>query len=85
MANGQWSIDSLIEKLSVAPRKIFGLAVPEIKEGVAANLTLFNPGTEYIFEEGMIKSKSKNSAFVGKQLKGKVIGIVNKNQVVLNK
>lgn len=85
MVNGEWSINSLIDKLSVAPRKVFGLSMPEIKEGVAANLTLFNPGTEYLFEEGMIKSKSKNSAFVGKQLKGKVIGIVNKNQVVLNK
>jgi dihydroorotase len=81
---GQWSIDSLIEKLSVAPRKIFGLMIPEIKEGVAANLTLFNPDAEYVFEEGMIKSKSRNSAFIGKQLKGKVIGIVNNNQVVLN-
>ena len=81
----EWSIDSLIEKLSVAPRKIFGLPVPEIKEGVAANLTLFNPGAKYTFDESMIKSKSKNSAFVGKELKGKVIGIVNKNQVVLNK
>jgi len=74
----------LIEKLSVAPRKIFGLAVPEIKEGIAANLTLFDPGASVIFDESMIKSKSKNSAFIGRQLKGKVIGIVNKNQVVLN-
>ena len=82
--NGEWSIDSLIEKLSVAPRKIFGLAVPEIKEGIAANLTLFDPGASVIFDESMIKSKSKNSAFIGRQLKGKVIGIVNKNQVVLN-
>ena len=81
---GQWSIDRLIEKLSIAPRKIFGLPVPEIKEGAAANLTLFNPAASSIFEESMIKSKSKNSAFVGKQLKGKVIGIVNNNQVVLN-
>jgi len=84
MVNGEWSIDSLIEKLSVAPRKIFGLAVPEIKEGIAANLTLFDPGASVIFDESMIKSKSKNSAFIGRQLKGKVIGIVNKNQVVLN-
>jgi len=84
MVNGEWSIDSLIEKLSVAPRKIFGLAVPEIKEGIAANLTLFDTGASVIFDESMIKSKSKNSAFIGRQLKGKVIGIVNKNQVVLN-
>ncbi len=85
IVNGKWQVGDLIAILSTVPRKIFDLQVPEIKEGVAANLTLFNPGTEYIFDESMIKSKSKNSAFVGKQLKGKVIGIVNKNQVVLNK
>ena len=85
MVKDEWSIEKLIEKLSVASRKIFGLTLPEIKEGAAANLTLFNPAAEYIFDKSMIKSKSKNSAFVGKNLKGKVIGIVNKNQVVLNK
>lgn len=84
IVNDQWSIDSLIDKLSVAPREVLGMPVPEIKEGAAANLTLFDPAAEYVFEESMIRSKSKNSAFVGKQLKGRVIGIVNKDKVVLN-
>ena len=70
--------------LSVNPRKIFGLSVPEIKEGAVACLTLFNTEEEYVFTESMIRSKSKNSAFTGKQLKGKVIGIINKGKVVLN-
>jgi dihydroorotase len=85
MVNGEWSIEALIERLAEAPRKIFGLPIPEIKEGVLACLTLFNPDAEYIFDETMIQSKSNNSAFIGKQLKGKVIGILNKNQAVLNK
>ena len=85
MDNKQLAIENLIERLSVSPRIIFGLPVPEIKEGAVACLTLFNPAAEYIFDETMIASKSKNSAFVGKQLKGKVIGIINKNQLILNK
>lgn len=78
------SIEKMVEMLSVNPRKIFGLELPQIKEGAAACLTLFNADEEYIFEENMIKSKSKNSAFVGKKLKGKVIGIINKGKVELN-
>jgi len=85
LVNTQWTIDAFVEKLSVFPRAIFGLAIPAIKEGAPACLTLFNPSTEYIFAETMLVSKSKNSAFVGKQLKGKVTGIINKNQLVLNK
>lgn len=85
IVNGRWTIEDLVKKLSVDPRQLFGLSVPEIKTGAVANLTLFNPATEYTFDENMIQSKSNNSAFVGKRLKGKVIGIVNRNQLVLNK
>jgi dihydroorotase len=78
-------LETLIEKLTVAPRKIFGVNIPEIKEGAAACLTLFAPAQEYIFEKEMIRSISSNTPFIGKKLKGKVIGIINKKQIVLNK
>jgi dihydroorotase len=74
----------LITLLSINPRKLFGISLPEIKEGAAACLTLFNADEAYTFEESMIKSKSKNSPFIGKTLKGKVIGIINKGKVELN-
>ncbi|MBS1755671.1 MAG: dihydroorotase [Bacteroidetes bacterium] len=72
----------LIEQLTTAPRKIFGIAAPEIKEGETACLTLFDPVAETVFEKKDILSKSYNTAFTGKKLKGKVIGIVNKNKWV---
>jgi dihydroorotase len=71
------SINTVVNLLAITPRKIFGIAIPEIKEGLAAKLTLFYPSVTGTFEPSMIKSKSKNSAFVGKQLTGKVAGIVN--------
>ena len=84
MNNVGMDLYKLIEQLTINPRKIFGLNIPEIKEGCNACLTLFDPDEEYIFEEAMIRSKSVNNAFVGKKLKGKVIGIINKNRVVVN-
>jgi dihydroorotase len=84
MASCKLKIMDLIQLLTVAPRNIFGLAIPQIKEGAAAKLTLFNPETEFIFNEPMIQSKSKNSAFIGKKLKGKVIGIINGKSSYLN-
>jgi dihydroorotase len=84
MNNGNGGLDHLIEQLTVHPRRIFGIVMPEISEGAAATLTLFEPAGKYIFEENMIRSASKNSAFVGKELKGKVIGIINKNKMVIN-
>lgn len=84
MVNGEWSIEKTVELLSVNPRKIFGMPVPEIKEGAAACLTLFTPDDSYIFDSSMIRSKSKNAAFIGKTLKGKVKGIINKGKIELN-
>ncbi len=77
------NIDALVEQLTVAPRKIFGIAVPEIKEGSIACMTLFNPTTYITLDESMIRSKSRNNPFIGKKLKGKVIGIINKNKLVI--
>ncbi len=84
MVNSEWSIAVLVEMLTINPRKIFGIEIPEIKEGAAACLTLFNVDEEYTFDEQMIRSKSKNSPFIGKKLKGKVTGIINKGKVELN-
>ena len=74
----------LVEHMAVLPRKIFGLPIPEIKEGAPAILTLYVPDASYTFEENMTRSKSANNPFVGKTLKGKVIGIINKKQISIN-
>lgn len=66
-------------------RIIFNLPVPSFAEGENANLTLFVPDAEYLFEENHILSKCRNNAFLGKNLKGKVIGIINKDKLFLNK
>jgi len=74
--------ESIVQKMR--DLGLFGLAIPEIKEDEMAILTLFLPEQEFIFEEKMIRSKSKNSPFIGKKLKGKIVGIINKSTVQLN-
>ena len=64
---------------------VFNLPLSSIAEGEKATLTLFVPNNEYVFEEKDIVSKSKNNAFVNQKLKGKVIGIINKDKLHLNK
>ena len=65
-------------------RTIFNLPVPVINTNEPANLTLFNTDEEYIFQEKNIYSKCRNNAFIGKTLKGKVIGIINGDKVFLS-
>ncbi len=77
-------VADFVKMQTVSARQIFGLPVPELKEGESASLTLFLPDAEFTFDEKMIRSKSKNSPFIGKTLKGKVFGIINKHLLELN-
>ncbi len=76
--------DTFVKMLTENNRHLFGIDIPNIAIGEKASLTLFEPNTKYIFDETMIQSKSKNSAFIDKKMKGKVVGIVTKNKLVLN-
>jgi len=76
-------ITTVIELLTNGYR-IFNQNIPQISEGQLANLTLFEPETTYTFEKKHIVSTSKNSAFLGKAMKGKVIGIINNKKVIWN-
>jgi dihydroorotase len=70
-------LDQLINMLSVKPREIFNLPVHTLAAGATANLTLFNPEEEWVLTEAHLVSRSKNSAYIGAQLKGTVKGIIN--------
>lgn len=74
----------IVEKLAVNSRQIVGLTVPQIKEGEAANLVLFNMNESWVFDQQSNKSKSRNSPLFGKELKGKVKLVINNGQIIKN-
>ncbi|MBF2708023.1 dihydroorotase [Flavobacterium soyangense] len=76
-------LEKVIEKLT-AGKTTFGIEKQSIDEGQKANLSLFNPEGKSIFTKETIFSKSKNSAFLGIEMKGKVYGIYNQGKLILN-
>lgn len=76
------SVQGMVEKLAVNPRRILGIEVPVIKKGARANMTIFDPGHEWVLKQEDMRSRGKNSPFGGRQLKGKVFAIVNKGELV---
>jgi dihydroorotase len=72
-----------ISKVTSSPRKILGLKKIEITVGEKANLTLFSPTEKWTINKEDIVSKSKNTPFIGKELTGKVYGIINNNKIEL--
>lgn len=75
-------LEKVIEKLT-SGKSAFGIEKQSIDEGKTANISLFNPEGKSIFTKNNILSKSKNSAFLGVEMKGKVYGIVNQGKLVL--
>lgn len=82
----QLSVNKLVELFAINPASVFNLPSSTIEDGAAAQLSLFVPAVEYTFDAGMIKSISNNNAFVGRKLKGKIVGIINgKHATIHNK
>lgn len=75
-------LEKIIEKFT-ASRSLFQLIQSEISEGSKANVTLFTTDSEWVFAKEHSLSKSKNTAFLGCKMKGKVLGIYNNSKLVL--
>lgn len=63
----------LIELMSLAPARILHLPAGTLAPGAAADLTLINPDLPYIFSEGDIRSRSRNTPFLGRRLPGRAV------------
>jgi dihydroorotase len=72
--------DVLVEKVTQGPRSVLNLEVPVIDVDAKANLTLLDPNRTWTFDEKTNLSKSKNSPWLGKQLKGKAVAVFNNNK-----
>lgn len=72
-------------KVLTGLKSIFNIPTYTIEEGENAEITLFSPDLKWKFSETDIISTSKNTAFLGANLKGKPYGIFANKQLILNK
>lgn len=68
-------MEMLIEKITTAPRNILGIPVPVIRAGEQANVCLFDPKAVWTLDESTNFSKSRNSPWLGKKLKGRAVAV----------
>ena len=80
VAKGLISLERLIELISINPRQLLGQEAVSIAAGQKANLSLFCPQERWQLQASDIPSRSKNSPFLGRELMGKVKGIVHKGK-----
>jgi dihydroorotase len=77
-------IHDLIEKVTLAPRKLLKCEEPVIEKDAKANLTLFDPNARWKFGSEENQSKSNNSPWLNKELVGKTKAVFNNSKHLIN-
>jgi len=81
---GKLTLEQVVNKLAINPRKILNLEIPQILEGEIANFTILDLDIEFKYDIKSSKSRSKNSPFHGRELKGKSIAVINNSQIYVD-
>jgi dihydroorotase len=76
-------LTQIVQALAINNRRIFGLEIPSIERGNPAEITIFHPGLNTNYEQSRFASKSKNNPYLGHELPGKILGVVNKGMMRL--
>ena len=82
---GKMKLKDIIPLLTIKPREIMGFDSDLFIEGKKAEIVVLDPDKEWIFEREHVQSKSINSPFYGKKMKGSIIMTISRGKVALNK
>ncbi|HYX88540.1 MAG TPA: dihydroorotase [Gaiellaceae bacterium] len=65
-------LETLLERMSAGPARVYGLEPPRIAVGATANFVLLDTAATWRVEERGFRSRSANSWLLGQTLKGRV-------------
>ena len=71
---GLLTIPEYVARLTVGPARILGLPVPRVEAGVEAELVFLDPKLAWTYTADGVMSRSRNSPFIGRGMKGMVVG-----------
>jgi dihydroorotase len=75
------TLEKMIEKMSVNPRRILDLPPISISEGEKANLTILDVNKKWVIDKSKFLSKSKNTPFDRYEVKCKPIAVINNDKI----
>jgi len=76
------SLPRFISLITTSPAKILGIDAGKIEVGKTANITVIDTEAEEEIKRESFISKSKNSAFIGQKLKGKIVCTISKGKLI---
>ena len=76
---------TLVERMAVAPARIFKLAGGTLRRGAAADVTVFDPHAEWTVRPTEFVSKGRNTPYAGQTLRGRAVCTVVDGAVVFRR
>lgn len=76
---------TLINALAHGPRRVLDLPVLSIEKDAVADLTFYEPNEDWIVTNADLHSRSQNSPLLGKELRGRVKGVIKGEQAQFSK
>ncbi|MEL7012823.1 MAG: dihydroorotase [Pseudomonadota bacterium] len=79
---GDLTLSQLFRAMSLNPAKRLGLECGRLSKGAPADLVLFDPDAAFTLDRTTLNSKSKNTPFDGREMRGKVHATFVKGEIV---
>ena len=80
--SGLLSLPELVNRMSRMPARIFGLQGGSLTPGAPADVVVFDPAAEWTVQPEEFYSKSRNTPFAGRRLRGRAETTIVRGQVV---
>ncbi len=79
------TVKRIVSLFTAGPARVMGIDRGVLAEGNRADITVFDPRVEWFYRKEEILSKSKNSPFVGRKMKGRVTGTICNGRIVFSR
>jgi dihydroorotase len=83
--SGLLSLAELVLRMSVLPARIFGLAGGTLAPGAAADVVVLDPDARWVVRPELFYSKSRNTPFAGRELRGRADATIVRGRVVFRR
>ncbi len=80
--SGRMKLPEVIAKLTLHPRSILNIPVPTVAVREQANITIFDTDGEWLYDTDAVRSRSRNTPYLGRTMSGRPLAVYNNGQFV---
>lgn len=80
--SGELTLPRLVQALTTGPARVVSLTSRSLREGQPADLTLFDPARKWAVSPANLRSKSRNTPLLGREVEGRVLWTLASGAIV---